>query len=64
MKIATIGIDLAKEVFAIPGVDVNGHTVLRKDKAKNNFPKLSQQFILETRNFSLVTGSGCQNKIS
>lgn len=30
MKIATIGIDLAKEVFAIHGVDANDHTVLSK----------------------------------
>ena len=30
MKITTIGIDLAKEIFAIHGVDDKGHTVLRK----------------------------------
>ena len=30
MKISTIGIDLAKQVFAIHGVDEKGATVLRK----------------------------------
>lgn len=30
MKIATIGIDLAKNVFQIHGVDEHGHVVLRK----------------------------------
>lgn len=30
MKISTIGIDLAKEVFQIHGVDMHGKTVLRK----------------------------------
>lgn len=30
MKITTIGIDLAKEVFQIHGVDMHGKTVLRK----------------------------------
>lgn len=30
MKVTTIGIDLAKEVFAVHGVDNKGHTVLRK----------------------------------
>jgi transposase len=30
MKIGTIGIDLAKQVFAIHGVDGEGRTVLRK----------------------------------
>ncbi len=30
MKIVTIGIDLAKEVFAVHGVDTSGHIVLRK----------------------------------
>jgi transposase len=35
MKITTIGIDLAKEVFAIHGVDERGHAVL-VDKFSNN----------------------------
>lgn len=30
MKITTIGIDLAKNVFQIHGVDERGHVVLRK----------------------------------
>ncbi len=30
MKITTIGIDLAKEVFQIHGVDANGRALLRK----------------------------------
>jgi transposase len=30
MKVATIGIDLAKNVFQIHGVDPHGHSVLRK----------------------------------
>ncbi len=30
MKITTIGIDLAKEVFQIHGVDMHGKAVLRK----------------------------------
>ncbi|GKS68329.1 hypothetical protein W03_03330 [Nitrosomonas sp. PY1] len=30
MKITTIGIDLAKEVFQIHGMDVQGKAVLRK----------------------------------
>ncbi len=30
MKITTIGIDLAKEIFAIHGVDAHGKTVLRR----------------------------------
>jgi transposase len=30
MKITTIGIELAKEVFAVHGLDNKGQTVLRK----------------------------------
>jgi transposase len=30
MKIKTIGIDLAKNVFQIHGVDVSGQTVVKK----------------------------------
>ena len=30
MKITTIGIDLAKSVFQVHGVDARGHTVVRK----------------------------------
>ncbi|HSG60990.1 MAG TPA: IS110 family transposase [Pseudomonadales bacterium] len=35
MKITTIGIDLAKEVFQIHGVDAHGKTVLRKQLRRN-----------------------------
>jgi transposase len=35
MKITTIGIDLAKEVFQIHGVDKHGKTVLRKQLRRN-----------------------------
>jgi transposase len=35
MKITTIGIDLAKEVFQIHGVDEHGRTVLRKQLRRN-----------------------------
>ena len=35
MKITTIGIDLAKEVFQIHGVDSQGKTVLRKQPKRN-----------------------------
>ena len=30
MKVSTCGIDLAKNVFAVHGVDVHGHVCLRK----------------------------------
>ena len=33
MTITTVGIDLAKNVFAVHGVDQNGRTVLVKPKA-------------------------------
>lgn len=39
MKITTIGIDLAKEVFAIHGVDDRGHTVLRKQLKRSEVAK-------------------------
>ena len=35
MKITTIGIDLAKEVFQIHGVDEHGKTVFRKQLRRN-----------------------------
>ena len=35
MKITTIGIDLAKNVFQLHGVDERGHTVLRKKLRRN-----------------------------
>ncbi len=39
MKITTIGIDLAKEVFAIHGVDERGHAVLRKQLKRGEMAK-------------------------
>lgn len=39
MKITTIGIDLAKEVFAVHGVDERGHTVLRKQLKRGEMAK-------------------------
>lgn len=30
MKVSTLGIDLAKNVFQLHGVDHEGHTILRK----------------------------------
>ncbi len=37
MKITTIGIDLAKEVFQLHGVDAHGKTLLRK-QLKRKWP--------------------------
>jgi transposase len=42
MKITTIGIDLAKNVFQIYGVDEYGHAVLRKKLARE---KMADFFI-------------------
>jgi transposase len=39
MKTTTIGIDLAKEVFAIHGVDERGHAVLRKQLKRSEMAK-------------------------
>ncbi|SDH89261.1 hypothetical protein SAMN05428952_10913 [Nitrosomonas sp. Nm132] len=39
MKITTIGIDLAKEVFQIHGVDTHGKTVLRKQLRHSEMAK-------------------------
>ena len=39
MKITTIGIDLAKEVFQILGVDKYGKVVLRKQLRRNTLTK-------------------------
>jgi len=36
MTIITLGIDLAKHVFALHGVDVQGHTVLRKPRVSRD----------------------------
>ena len=39
MKTTTIGIDLAKEVFAIHGIDERGHAVLRKQLKRSEMAK-------------------------
>ncbi len=39
MKITTIGIDLAKEVFQIHGVGVHGKTLLRKQLRRSEMVK-------------------------
>ena len=39
MTITTIGIDLAKEVFQIHGVDMDGKTVLRKQLRRSELAK-------------------------
>ncbi len=39
MKIATIGIDLAKEIFQVHGVDDHGKVVLRKQLRLNKITK-------------------------
>jgi len=39
MKITTIGIDLAKEVFQIHGVDMHGKVLLRKQLRRSNMTK-------------------------
>jgi transposase len=36
MKITTIGIDLAKSVFQVHGIDAGGKTVLRKQVKRND----------------------------
>ena len=41
MKITTIGIDLAKEVFQIHGVDEHDKIVLRKQLRRNKMTKFS-----------------------
>jgi len=39
MKITTIGIDLAKEVFQIHGIDAHGKAVLRKQLRRGEMAK-------------------------
>jgi len=40
MKITTIGIDLAKEVFQIHGVDMHGKAVLRMQLRRSEMARL------------------------
>ena len=42
MKITTIGIDLAKEVFQIHGVDERGKAVLRKQLKRSEMANILQ----------------------
>ncbi|STF44336.1 putative transposase, IS110 family [Escherichia coli] len=37
MKVSTLGIDLAKNVFQLHGVDHEGHTILRKKLTRAKF---------------------------
>jgi len=39
MKITTIGIDLAKEVFQVHGMDMRGKTVLRKQLCRSEITR-------------------------
>jgi len=39
MKITTIGIDLAKEVFQIHGVDIHGKALLRKQLRRSEMAR-------------------------
>ena len=39
MKITTIGIDLAKNIFQVHGVDERGKAVLKKDRKFNRIPR-------------------------
>ena len=49
MTITTVGIDLAKNVFAVHGVDQNGRTVLVKPKvSRAALPELIASLILPT----------------
>jgi transposase len=41
MKIATVGLDLAKSVFQVHGADERGHAVVRKQLRRDN--KISPQ---------------------
>jgi len=45
MKITTIGIDLAKEVFQIHGVDSRGKVLLRKQLRRNEMAKFFANMI-------------------
>ena len=38
MTIKTIGLDLAKQVFQVHGVDEHGHVVLRKHLSRGQLP--------------------------
>ena len=41
MKITTMGIDLAKAVFQVHGVDAHGKTVLKKQIKREQLPVFS-----------------------
>ena len=42
-EIATVGIDLAKNVFSVHGVDAHGKTVLRKTFSRGKLLELTAQ---------------------
>ena len=50
MNIKTIGLDIAKNVFQLHGVDVNGKTVLRKQLKRDKFCRvhLMHQLVRKT----------------
>jgi transposase len=43
MKVTTLGLDLAKSVFTLPGVDEHGHAVLRKTVRRGKLLELCAQ---------------------
>ncbi len=43
MKVSTLGIDLAKNVFQLHGVDHEGHTILRKKLTRAKFVQFVMQ---------------------
>lgn len=56
MKITTIGVDLAKEVFQIHGVDAHGKTVLRKQLRRAEI--LCRQKMWSNKRFCRCTEPG------
>ena len=43
MNIKTLGIDIAKNVFELHGVDANGKTVLKKRLTRDKLPEVITQ---------------------
>jgi len=46
MKITTIGIDLAKEIFQIHGVDMHGKAVLRKQLRRSEIARFFANLVI------------------
>jgi transposase len=40
MQVSTVGLDIAKHVFQVHGVDEQGRTVLRRKVSRGQLPKL------------------------